>query len=324
MSILIRIKDYLLPSLTGRGKGVGLLALLRADKLFSAIYVAGTAVAIASAMVVAIVFNMLLADIPPESNRSRTLYVYSRFLPVEKSDDVPYHQGHSSVALDSCYRRMKCVEAATGIIPAMQNNYAIDVEEPLRKAPYEAPRASAIATDHDFFRLYDLDFIDGRPFSKKESDAGERVCVITDKLAALSGASPSETIRINGHPFRVVGVVKAVSAFLEDATADIYLPYMVEGMDLYPNNRNPLRNGDHYADVAYDGNLQVQILLREGYTLNDFLAELEPLRQQYGAVISSQLGEKMKWAVDARTHFFHKINFFRPKGADDQGLALQA
>ena len=324
MSILIRIKDYLLPSLTGRGKGVGLLALLRADKLFSAIYIAGTAVAIASAMVVAIVFNMLLADIPPESNRSRTLYVYSRFLPVEKSDDVPYHQGHSSVALDSCYRRMKCVEAATGIIPAMQNNYAIDVEEPLRKAPYEAPRASAIATDHDFFRLYDLDFIDGRPFSKKESDAGERVCVITDKLAVVSGASTSETIRINGHPFRVVGVVKAVSAFLEDATADIYLPYMVEGMDLYPNNRNPLRNGDHYADVAYDGNLQVQILLRDGYTLKDFLAELEPLRQQYGAVISSQLGEKTEWAVDARTHFFHKVNFFRPEGADDQGVALQA
>ena len=300
------------------------VALIREDKLFSAIYIAGTAVAIASAMVIAIVFNMMLADIPPESNRSRTLYVYSRFLTVEKSDDIPYHQGHSSVALDSCYRRMACVEAATGIIPAMQNNYTIEGEEQLRQGPYEAPRASAIATDPDFFRIYDLDFIDGRPFSKKESDAGERVCVITDKVAAVSGVSPSATIRVNGHPFRVVGVVKAVSAFLEEATADIYLPYMVEGMDLYPNNRNPLRNGDNYVDVTYDGNLRVQILLRDGYTLKDFLKELEPLRQQYGAVISSQLGEKIDWAVSARTHFFHKINFFRPKGAEDQGLAMEA
>ena len=48
-------------------------ALIREDKLFSAIYVAGTAVAIASAMVIAIYLNILLADIPPESNRSRTL-----------------------------------------------------------------------------------------------------------------------------------------------------------------------------------------------------------------------------------------------------------
>ena len=50
-------------------------ALIREDKLFSAIYIAGTAVAIASAMVIAIVLNIKIADIPPESNRSRTLYV---------------------------------------------------------------------------------------------------------------------------------------------------------------------------------------------------------------------------------------------------------
>ena len=324
MNIFSWIKDYLLPSLTGRGKGVGLFALIREDKLFSAIYIAGTAVAIASAMVIAIVFNMLLADIPPEVNRSRTLYVYNRFIPGEKSDDVPYHQGLSSVALDSCYRRMKCVEAATGIIPAYQNNYTIEGEEQLRQGLYEAPRVSAIATDHDFFRIYDLDFIDGRPFSKKESDNGERVCVITDKVAARTGTSTGGTVRVNSQPFRVVGVVKAVSAFLEEATADIYVPYMVEGMDLYPNNRNPLRNGDNYVDVTYEGNLNAQILLREGYALKDFLAELEPLRQNYSAVISSQLGKKVEWAVMARTHFFHKINFFRPDGADDQGLALEA
>lgn len=299
-------------------------ALIREDKLFSAIYIAGTAVAIASAMVIAIVFNMMLGDIPPEVNRSRTLYVKNRFIPGEKSDDIAYHQGLSSVALDSCYRQMACVEAATGTIPAYQNNYTIEGEEQLRQGLYEALRVSAIATDHDFFRIYDLDFIDGRPFSKKESDEGERVCVVTDKVAARTGTSTGATVRVNGKPFRVVGVVKAVSAFLEDATADIYVPYMVEGMDLYPNNRNPLRNGDNYVDVTYDGNLNARIMLREGFTLKDFNTELEPRRQQYSAVISSQLGEKVEWAVDARTHFFHKINFFRPDGADDQGLALAA
>ncbi len=299
-------------------------ALIREDKLFSAIYIAGTAVAIASAMVIAIVFNMLLADIPPESNRSRTLYVYSRFIPADKADDIPYHQAHSSVALDSCYRRMACVEAATGIIPAYQNNYTIEGEEQLGQGQYEVPKVSAIATDYDFFRFYDLDFIDGRPFSKNESDDGERVCVITDKVAERTGTSTGATIRVNGKPFRVVGVVKAVSAFLEEATADIYLPYMVEGMNLYPNIRNALRHGDNYVDVTYDGNLNVQIMLRKGFTLKDFNAELEPLRQQYSSVISSQLGEKVEWVVNARTHFFHKINFFRPNGADDQGLAMEA
>ncbi len=299
-------------------------ALIREDKLFSAIYIAGTAVAIGSAMVIAIVFNMMLADIPPEVNRSRTLYPYSTFL---RASDLEsgrgVHFGISSTALDSCYRQMKCVEAATGIIPAMQNNYAIEGEDQLRQGQYEVPRVSAIATDYDFFRIYDLDFIDGRPFSKKESEEGERVCVITDKVAARTGTSTGGTVKVNNRHFRVVGVVKAVSAFLEEATADIYVPYMVEGIGLYPNNRNPLRNGDHYVDVTYNGNLNAKILLREGYTLKDFNTEMEPLRQQYSAVISSQLGEKIEWAVDARTHFFHKINFFRPDGADDQGLTLE-
>ena len=69
-------------SLPSGGVGGGFrhaFALIRDDKLFSAIYIAGTAVAIASAMVIAIVFNILLGDIPPESNRSRTLYITNCF-----------------------------------------------------------------------------------------------------------------------------------------------------------------------------------------------------------------------------------------------------
>lgn len=322
--ILSAFKTILSPLPLG-GAGGGFrhaLALIREDKLFSAIYIAGTAVAIASAMVIAIVFNMMLADIPPEVNRSRTLYVSGRFLPVEKADDMLYHLGHSSVALDSCYRRMKCVEAATGIIPAMQNRYTIAGFSTTDRQGTEQSSVSAIATDPGFFRFYELTFLSGRPFSEKEFRDGERVCVVTDKVAAKTGGG--STVDINGKAFRVVGVVKAVSAFLEEATADVYMPYTVEGMGLYPNNHNPFRIAERYVDVTYDGNLNVRILLREGYTLKDFRDELEPLRQQYSAVISSQLGEKVEWAVDARTHFFHTVNFFRPDGADDQSLALEA
>ena len=50
-------------------------ALMKEDKQYSAIYIAGTAVAIASAMLVAIILNIQLANIYPETNRDRTLYV---------------------------------------------------------------------------------------------------------------------------------------------------------------------------------------------------------------------------------------------------------
>ena len=55
------------------------VALIREDKLFSAIYIAGTAVAIASAMVVALILHIRMGNIYPEEHRDRTVYLKSYF-----------------------------------------------------------------------------------------------------------------------------------------------------------------------------------------------------------------------------------------------------
>ena len=320
------------PSLIGRVRGGSVggflshsFALIREDKLFSAIYIAGTAVAIASAMVIAIVFNMLLADIPPESHRSRTLYPWGEFATESLlTKGAPRHEGFSTTAIDSCFRKMASVEAATGIIPAMQNRFMASADG------FLGTSISTTATDPSFFRIYDLRFLDGRPFSEQEFRSGERVCVITDKVADKLALAPSgneswaTSILINNQPFRVVGIVKAVSAFLGDATADAYVPYTADSLGFYPDNHNPLRNGDNYVDVAYAGNLNLRILLRKGYSRQDFLDELEPLRQHYSAVISAQMGEKVEWDLTVRSNFFRIMRFFRPESNEDQNLALEA
>ena len=306
-------KVNLIPSPLG-GRWWGALrhafSLIREDKLFSAIYIAGTAVAIASAMVVAIVFNMLLADIPPESHRSRTLYPFSYFVQGENPHG-PFHQGHSPVAIDSCFRQMRCVEAATGVMPAY--HYRFPVSDDQRSVTISA---STMVCDHDFFRIYDLNFISGRAFSEAEFRSGERVCVITDKVQEKVG--DEATLVINDLPFRVVGVVKAVSAFLRDATADVYLPYTIEGFGIHPTSR---REGDVWSDASYSGNLDARILLRKGYSRQDFLDELEPLRQQYNAFSSAAVGERLEWVMTVNSHFFRTINFF---ASDDETLGEQA
>ena len=48
---------------------------MREERLFSGIYIVGTALAIAFTMVIAVVYYAKLADIAPEVNRSRTVYV---------------------------------------------------------------------------------------------------------------------------------------------------------------------------------------------------------------------------------------------------------
>ena len=287
------------------------VALIREDKLFSTIYIAGTAVAIASAMVIAIFLNIKLADIPPETNRSRTLYpLYGFFTKSLAENGREFDMRYSTAALDSCFRQLKCVEAATGVRSAF---LSITDEGGLH-----ATGVYALCTDPSFFQLYNLTFLSGRPISEKEFRQGERVCIVTDKLAKrLNGATHVSISGSKGQfPFRVVGVVKAVSTLMEDATADIYIPYTVE----VNKDDNPDQNLDQ---ISYSGQLDVRFLLREGYSRKDFLDEIEPMCKNYNAANNVRLGKDWgEWKIDADTHFFKRLNFFRHTG--DQDFSMKA
>lgn len=292
------------------------VALIRADKLFSTIYIAGTAVAIASAMVVAIFVNILLADIPPESNRSRTLYLNSYYRKASMSNGEWLYTNFSTEAIDSCFRRMECVEAVAGFMSYL---HYLDYKVSDMDGQHELP-VSFTSTNTDFFRLYDFTFLSGRPFSEQEFQDGERVCVITERLAKSLGLTPNpsplshgrgaggEALLLADKPFRIVGVVKTVSYMLMNAAADVYIPYKVEGIGLHPEQQ---------TNIPYSGNLDVHILLRKGFTQQDFVRELEPWRQRYEAVASSQTGEETGWRVWADSHFFRYISFFSSRGQEE-------
>ena len=288
------------------------VALIREDKLFSAIYIAGTAVAIASAMVIAIFLNIKLADIPPETNRRRTLYpLYGFYTKSLAENGREFDMRYSTAALDSCFRQLKCIEAATGVRSAF-----LSVTD---EGGQFATGVYALCTDPSFFHLYDLTFLSGRPFSEKEFRQGERVCIVTDKLAKrFDGAAHVSIAGSKGQfPFRVVGVVKAVSTLMEDATADIYIPYTVE----VNKDDNPDQNLDQ---ISYSGQLDVRLLLREGYSREDFLNEIEPLCKNYNAANNVRLGKDWgKWKIDVDTHFFNTLNFFRHTGDQDFSMKAQ-
>lgn len=61
------------------------LAMMREEKLFSAIHIAGTAMAIAFTMVMAVVYYIKQAPIYPEVNRLRTVYFNMIEVRVEKN-----------------------------------------------------------------------------------------------------------------------------------------------------------------------------------------------------------------------------------------------
>ncbi|MBQ9170039.1 MAG: ABC transporter permease [Bacteroidaceae bacterium] len=312
------------------------IALVRADKLFSTIYVAGTAVAIASAMVVAIFVHIVVGDIAPESNRSRTLYLNNHFRKASMQEGEWHYYGFSTEAIDSCFRKMKCVEAVVGFTPGYRytGNKVSDMERQ-REMP-----VTFIPTNPDFFRLYDFTFLSGRPFSGQEFQNGEPVCVITERLAKTLGLgltpnpSPAgegqnqqptplshgrgaggEALLLGGKAFRVVGVVKTVSYMMMTAAADVYFPYTEEALNLGLGRQ---------STYAYAGFLDVMILLRKGFSQQDFMRELEPLQRRYEAVASSQAGEEISWRVTANSQFFRFLNFFGRNSEGKESPSLMA
>ncbi len=310
------------PSLIGRVRGGsvgGLLshsfALIREDKLFSAIYIAGTAVAIASAMVVAIMLNIKMANIYPERHRDRTLYV-TALQYKDNEVDGPMYMGCSTLAVDELFSKLECVEVATGLF---RNNYEFFRMDSVPSAPLPLEsNLRALYCDPRFFQLYDFQFLEGRPFNEQEFRNGEPVCVVTDKFLEKirithpnpQQPTPVSTLYINSIPYRIIGIVKSASPMMDASYAEFYAPYL--GKELSHTEANP---------TSYKGNLSVRVLLKKGYTRNDFMKEVEPLCRRYEAAQSSAEGEPVHFAVDVKSHFFVCFSFFH---SDDESTTDKA
>ena len=287
-------ESFFTPSLGGRWREA--FSLIAADKLFSAIYIAGTAVAIASAMVAVIVLNIKMSDIKPEVNRSRTLYPHIEYHSDNHNGSLFYI--FSTIAIDSCFSKMKCVELVTGNHEGQQAIYNESYSEHINVVTKMC--------DPNFFRLYSFTFVEGRPFSEKEFRNGEHVCVITEDLAKrLYYKEKGGTFRMNNNTYRVVGVVKTVCSLMIASTADIYYPH-TSAENFWVEQFNG--KGGPLPTVSYCGDLSVEILLRKGYTRQDFIEEIEPIWKHYISQIRTQTGEEIDCKLLVNNHFLQQMN----------------
>lgn len=232
------------------------LALIREDKQFSAIYIAGTAVAIASAMVVALTMHIRFGNIYPEVNRDRTVYVKSEFTNSGEKDWIGYN-GYSPQAVEEVFSKLECAETVSAVIGS-EVVFRFTV---CKEIGQQEVSVSPKFTDPNFFHLYELKFVEGKPYDEGNMRNADRCVVITDALARkLYGTTQGvvgQSMQLNYLPYRVVGVVKEVSPLLRESAADIYMPYTVQ--DQWAALQND--------KVNYAGSLEVRVLLKRGCTL---------------------------------------------------------
>lgn len=203
--------------------------LIKQHKLFSAIYIAGTALGISMVMVMAIMDYVKTADISPEINRSRLLYAKSASMaPV---DTVRFKYINSgSLSYKAAKKLFLPLKTPERVSVMMENsNFA--------SLPYSENlfHVKNKGVDVNYWKIFQFRFIKGKPFSEADFSSGLKVAVISESLARdlfKSEDVVGETMEYGFKPYRIVGVVKDVSYVLSDTYAQLWTPYTsIDGYD---------------------------------------------------------------------------------------------
>lgn len=254
--------------------------LVKQNKLFTTIYVAGTALAIATTMIMAIVYYVKIAPIYPEVNRNRTLYVTnSRF--VNKKHGGQNQWAYSHLAVKEWFYPLKNVTAVSAEFTEWFDN---DFIQPFDNSGDFQIKKRAI--DPGFFRIYNFRFLEGKPFTDADLESGIRVAVISDRLARrLFGTDHGvvgKFVTMNYIDFRVAGVVEEASFLTPQSFGQVYVPYSTV------NNYDRLDGSSPYY-----GSYKITFLVDSG-------EQEAALREELDEVVRKYNNSQEIWELDIR------------------------
>ena len=134
--------------------------LIRQNKLFSSLYVLGTGLAIAMTMIIAIVYYIKIAPIYPEVSRSVTMRMKGVSAMHVKGGGNSYFCSYEM--LKDWFYPLKYAEVVTGV-----NEFYFVQEGSYIQPTGGGAQIPAMVkyTDPNFFRLFEFEFLSGKPFS---------------------------------------------------------------------------------------------------------------------------------------------------------------
>ncbi len=194
-----------------------------ANRLFTGIYIFGTALSIASVLLMGAFLYSKVASFYPEDNRSRTAYInYGEG--IDPNSGEPYCASPMNTRFIREYLyTLKTPDVVSARNIDSRRNFA-------RKATGKENIALSLAwTDPGFFDVYTYRFVDGKPFSKADFESGVATAAISQTTAqkifgTVTGAVGRE-IEIDHRKYTVCGIYKDGFAIANHSYADAILPY---------------------------------------------------------------------------------------------------
>ncbi len=193
--------------------------LWKTNPLFSTISVMATAFTIAFVMTLYMVYAFRTANIAPESNRSRILYSDDGRSYITK-DHSNANTGMSKSAAEKIFGNLENAETVSYIVNKGEGAAFVGTSPANRKKRVVSP------VDDNYFKVFQFNFLAGKPFTAEQVEAQAKVAIIADRLALSYFNSVDDAIgkniTIGFADYRVVGVVKSVSSLFNKAYSDVW------------------------------------------------------------------------------------------------------
>lgn len=197
--------------------------MMRQNKLFTSIYVAGTGLSIAFTMVLFIIYYVKFAPVYPEYNRDRTLVINNMAVAKEGAEKWNNCNGGASPKVAELVKGLPHLEHV-GVGLMLPPIYGSAVLLPQTNEQLEVTQG---LVDAGFWQVFTFRFLSGKPFDEEAVEASLPVAVLTENLAKRIFASTDvvdKYIKLDGKEIKVVGVVADVTGTTPATAADLYIP----------------------------------------------------------------------------------------------------
>jgi len=233
--------------------------MMREERLFSGIYILGTALAIAFTMVMAVVYYAKLADIAPEVNRSRTVYLQGMVKRSVQDTLQRVQVDYTAEEVKEWLYPLKSAEIVSVAINASRYN---SDRQYLKCDDHKLVPVVRRMVDANFFKVYQFRFVYGRPFTQEDclhegyvkGDATVPAIIsrdIAEKAFGKDVDPVGKTLNF-GYIIHIVGVIEPTSSIMEESFGQLFLAYN--------------------EDTNH-----VIVVLKEGCTVKDLEKELEEI-----------------------------------------------
>ena len=236
--------------------------MMREERLFSGIYIVGTALAIAFTMVIAVVYYAKLADIAPEVNRSRTVYVKG-MAKRAVNDTLRWEPtSYTATQVKEWLYTLKSAEVVSATVNG--SRYTSD-RHYLKCDNHKLVPVVTRMVDANFFKVYQFRFVYGRPFTQEEclnenyyiENAAVPAVISRDIAEQAFGKDVDPVGKTLNYGFliRIVGVIEPTSSIMEESFGQLFLAL------------------DQEAE-------RVIVVLKEGCTVKDLEKELAEIARK--------------------------------------------